>query len=284
MKTAFNKILIIGAGTMGQQIAAHIAKHNIDVVLYDISVKNLESARVNMKIDLNTDNFETIKFTSDLTEAVVNVDLVIEAIIENLKLKKLLFKQLNTLCKKKTIFTSNTSDLLPSKIAKSTGRKELFCAYHFHAPRYGADIVDIMPHKDTAIETISRLETFTKDINLIPIIIKKEHPAYIYNAILNSIMNTSLTLVIKGVANYQEIDKAWMGNTGMKIGPFGMLDLIGLDTALEITKNRAKKNPLRLFGVAYFNKFIKQGKLGVKTGEGFYKYPGPEYTKNNFLK
>jgi len=285
MHRQIEKILVIGAGTMGQQITAQILKHHFEVVLHDISPKSLEEAERNIQSFLSGDKpYDEFILTTELKEAVKGIDLVIESIPEKLNLKRKLFKTFNELCAEKVIFTTNTSDLLPSKLARSTGRKELFCAYHFHAPLYGANIVDIMPHAQTSSETILKLEDFTKKINLIPIILKKEHPAYIYNAILNSIMDTSIKLVIKGIADYKEIDKAWIGNTGMKIGPFGMLDFIGLDTARQISKNRAKKNPLMLFGVAYFNKYIKQGKVGIKTGEGFYKYPNPEYLNENFLK
>ncbi len=284
MKSRITSVLVVGAGTMGQQIALQIAKSNCYVTLLDISETNLEKAKAAIISKLPQNRNGNILFSSNLAASVKGVDLVIETISENLKAKRDLFRLLDKICEKDVVFVSNTSDLLPSELAKYTGRAKLFCAYHFHAPQYGADIVDIMPHKDTCPEVLEQLVLFTRDIGLIPVVLKKENRAYIYNNILNSILDTSVQLVLKGVADYKEVDKVWMGNTGMKIGPFGMLDLIGLDTAAEISRIRAKKNPFILFGVKYFMKYISAGKTGMKSGEGFYKYPDPEYSKENFLK
>jgi 3-hydroxyacyl-CoA dehydrogenase len=112
---------------------------------------------------------------------------------------------------------------------------------------------------------------------------KKESREYLYNKLLIRIIDDSVEMVIKGIANYEEIDRSWIGNTGMDIGPFGMLDVIGLDTALHVAKGRAKRNPLMLFAVRFFEEFMEKGKFGVKSGEGFYRYPDPKFRKADFL-
>ncbi|HBD94295.1 MAG: hypothetical protein A2015_05130 [Spirochaetes bacterium GWF1_31_7] len=278
------RVLIIGSGTMGEQIALQILKNNYTVYLYDNSKDNLFTCKSKIEQNTTLEQSEKLFITENLTEISDKVDLVIETVTENLKVKKELFRKLNTLFPKEVIFVTNTSDLLPSWMAKDSGREEYFCAYHFHAPMYGADIVDIMPHSKTSIDTIKSLKIFTKRIKLIPLVLKKENPGYIYNTILNSIMDSSIKLVIKGVAEIEDVDRAWMGNTGMKIGPFGMLDLIGIDTAMNVSIIKAKKNILSYIGAAFFKKFVKNGKLGIKTGEGFYKYPNPKYQDENFLR
>jgi len=281
MRGNVQKILVVGAGHMGQQIAVQIMKHGLNVIVHDISQANLELAKKKIHEFVSELNFNV---TSEIKSIDTDCDLVIETVIENIKLKREVLAKLNTVVNKDAIFVSNTSDILPSKIAKYTGRPELFCAYHFHSPLYGANIVDIMPHRRTSPDVVKVLTSFTRTIGLIPLVLKKESPAYIYNAILNSIMDKSVELVLKEVAGIEDVDKAWMGNTGMKIGPFGMLDFIGIDTAMHVTRIRAKKNPLKYIGVAFFKKYVDAGKLGIKSGEGFYKYPNPKYLDYDFLK
>ncbi|MBP7461626.1 MAG: 3-hydroxybutyryl-CoA dehydrogenase [Candidatus Delongbacteria bacterium] len=280
MKKTIQKVLIVGAGNMGCQIAACIIRSGFRAALFDNDQSALDQALKTVAQYAPGLDFKASTHWPDL---ISDVDLVIETISENLALKRSLFKMLDKIMERDVIFTSNSSDLLPSQIVKSIHRKELFCAYHFHAPMFGARVVDIMPHPDTTDAVISVLTCFTRQMELIPVVLKKEHPAYIYNCILNSIMDRSVELVIQGVADIEDVDRSWMGNTGMTIGPFGMLDVIGLDTAMEITRLRARKKPCMRSGIAFFNRYVKEGKLGLKTGQGFYHYPNPKYQRPDFL-
>ncbi len=278
----FNKILIIGAGTMGVQIAAQIARHGFSVELYDNSKEQLSVAQKAIEQYCGSD---PVIYRSDRQELSKNPDLIIESVTENLKTKQAVFAWIEDhFDNERMVICSNTSDLLPSKLSKKMRLRHRFCAYHFHAPMYGANIVDIMPHKQTDHDIPLLLSEFTREIGLIPLVLHKEHSAYVYNNILNAIMDKSVELVIRGVVDTEDVDRAWMGNTGMQIGPFGMLDAIGLDTALEVTRVRARKNPLRLPGIYFFQQYVKKGKLGVKSGQGFYTYPDPEYGKDDFLR
>jgi 3-hydroxybutyryl-CoA dehydrogenase len=147
----------------------------------------------------------------------------------------------------------------------------------------GAKVVDVMPHAGTDSDIPPRLVAFTKDIGLIPVLLRKESREYVYNKLLIRVIDDSVAMVIKGIADYKEVDRSWMGNTGMDIGPFGMLDVIGLETALHVSRGRARRNPLMLFAVRFFEGYVSRGKLGVKSGEGFYRYPDPEFRAPGFL-
>ncbi|WP_028580869.1 3-hydroxyacyl-CoA dehydrogenase NAD-binding domain-containing protein [Desulfogranum japonicum] len=278
----FNNILIIGAGTMGIQIAGQIARHGIHVEVYDTSKEQLRIARKAIEQYCGRNS---VRYCDDTQALSKNPDLIIESVTENMKIKQAVLAWIEDYFdNERMVICSNTSDLLPSKLSRKMRLRHRFCAYHFHAPMNGANIVDIMPHKQTDHEIPLLLSDFTREIGLIPLVLRKEHSAYVYNNILNAIMDKSVELVIRGVADAEDIDRAWMGNTGMQIGPFGMLDAIGLDTALEVTKVRARKNPLRLPGIIFFQQYVKQGRLGVKSGQGFYTYPDPEYNKDDFLR
>ncbi|WP_084167451.1 3-hydroxyacyl-CoA dehydrogenase NAD-binding domain-containing protein [Pelobacter seleniigenes] len=278
----FHKILIVGAGTMGRQIAAQIAMHGFYVELYDNSQEQLRGAQ-NVIEPYSGNN--AVFYRSDRRALSKNPDLIIESVTENMNIKRTVLAWIEDYFdNERMVICSNTSDLLPSKFSKKMRLRHRFCAYHFHAPMRGANIVDIMPHNQTDHDIPLLLSDFTKAIGLIPLVLHKEHSAYVYNNILNAIMDKSVELVIRGVVDAEDVDRAWMGNTGMPIGPFGMLDAIGLDTALEVTKVRARKNPLRLPGIGFFQHYVKQGKLGVKSGQGFYTYPDPEYSKDDFLR
>jgi len=276
MKT-IKTILVVGAGTMGKQIAGRAASKGYTVFLQDNSGQALQAAKLDFQ---KTPVASFITYCADLTSIDVSPDLIIENITEDLGAKRRLLKSLENaqlLTRDDVIVCTNTSDLLPSAISRQSDYKNRYCAMHFHSPEYGATVVDIMPHRRTDPDIAPRLSDFITSLDLDPIVLRKENPAYIYNNILNAMMDASVRLALQGVASEEEIDKAWMLNTQMEIGPFGMLDLIGLDTALAITRQRAKSSPKQWFGVRYLEKFVKQGKLGIKTGEGFYKYPNPSY-------
>ena len=272
-------ILVIGAGTMGKQIAGRAAAKGYTVFLQDSSLGVLQAVERDFQ---QSATGSSIKYLEKIENMKGVPDLIIESIWENLAAKRRILKTLAkvfSLCSSNLIVCTNTSSLLPSVISRGSKLSPRYCALHFHSPEYGATVVDIMPHSKTDPDIVLTLVDFVKNLDLDPIVLRKENPGYIFNNILDAINEACVRLVLLGVATEEEVDKAWILNTHLKIGPFGMLDMVGLDTALAITRQKAKTAPKQWFGVRYFEKFVNQGKLGIKSGEGFYKYPHPSYEK-----
>ena len=287
-------ILIVGAGTMGLRIGLQAAISGYEVTLYDINKEVFPgSQKMQQKImrglvkrgKVAPEDTESIygrmRWTDDLEAACKDVDLVNESVIENIDIKKKVWKQLGELCPPHTVFTTNTSYMKSSAMAEDTGRPELFCAYHFHDV-FLANVVDVMPHPGTASWIIPLLMDLGHKLQQTPIHIQKENHGYIFNAMLLQIIGSAGNLVTSGVATPQDVDRSWMGNFKMDIGPFGMLDAVGLETAWHITSGLKNEKSQRFADL--LRGYIDAGKLGIKTGEGFYKYPNPEFKEEGFVE
>jgi len=307
-------ILILGSGTLGLRVALASALNGYKVVIYDIreeafaQAKKIQSNLVKMLIKegkfsekegrqaiqnqtFTTDaSFAAEKegrqaiqnqtFTTDASFAVINADLVSESVTEDLYLKKRVWAQFGSLCPQHTIFTTNTSSLLPSLFAEETGRPERFCALHFHDVFY-ANVVDIMPNPKTGPWIIELLQAFGESIQQTPVIMRRESSGYIFNAMLIAVLGAAGALVTYDVASMEDVDRSWMGNFKMPSGPFGILDEIGLDTAwhvIHVFKDEKSKRFAKLLDT-----YIQQGKLGRKSGEGFYSYPNPKFSEESFI-
>ncbi len=288
------KVLIIGSGTLGLRIGLQSALSGFDTTIYDINEKAFDSARkiqasilkslVDKKLitaEKSAEALQRIRFTLDPAEAAKDADFVSESVLEELAVKKKVWSQFATLCPPQTIFTTNTSYLLPSWFAAETGRPGLFCAFHFHDVFF-ANVVDIMPHAATEPWVIDLLMEMGKKLNQTPVFVKKESNGYIFNAMLMALIGAAGSLVTNEVSSIEDVDRSWMGNFKMPSGPFGILDTIGLDTAWHVTNNQTDQKSQKF--AALLKTYVDAGKLGVKTGEGFYKYPNPAYMKENFVQ
>jgi 3-hydroxybutyryl-CoA dehydrogenase len=287
------RVLVVGAGTMGGQIALQCAMHGLDVSLNDNDPKALESgmARVHGYVRRLTkagrtapDVLDRITPTTDLAEAAA-ADLVSESVPEDPALKGQVFAQLHALCPPHTIFTTNTSTLLPSMFAAASGRPERLAALHFHLPVWDANVVDVMAHSGTAPEVVATLVAFARRIGQIPIVALKESSGYVFNAMLSALNEAALKLTAGGVADFPDVDRAWMDVMKMPIGPFGIMDAVGLDTVWKITDFRAgvTHDPQQRANADFVKGFIDRGRLGVKSGGGFYDYPEPAFSRPDFL-
>jgi len=291
------RIWIIGAGTMGQQIALQCALHGYEVFVYDIDPQALRSASaiitgyaaalVAQKSFIRAEAdaaVARIQYTTHPEDAAA-VDLVSESIPEDPGLKARVFAQFNQICPPHTIFTTNTSTLIPSMFAEATGRPAQFAALHFHTYVWDSNVVDIMPHPGTSPETVALLLAFARKIGQIPILLHKENHQYVFNAMLGALNTAALKLAVDGVASIEDIDRAWMGVMKTPIGPFGIMDLVGLGTVWDIIQFWAGvTGDAQLQANADFIKpYIDQSQLGVKSGRGFYAYPDPAYARPEFL-
>ena len=227
-----------------------------------------------------------ISYTLDLEAAGRDVDLVSESVPENPDIKRKVYPLLHAACPPKTIFTTNTSTLLPSQIANSTGRPERFLALHFANEIWDRNIGEVMGHAGTDPAIFEIVVKFAKAIGMVPIRVEKEQNGYIINSLLVPWLMAAQSLVTNGVAQPEDVDRTWMITTKMSVGPFGFLDMIGLETAYNVASywgavrgdEQLKKN------AAYLKThFVDQHKLGVKTGEGYYQHPNPAYQQPKFL-
>lgn len=287
-------ITIIGSGTLGSRIGLQAAISGYQVVFYDITDAALENSRqVIQKIfrqlikaqflaeEKQQEVFSRMHFTMDLKNALEDCDIISESVTEELSVKEKVWRQIGELAPAKTIFTTNTSYLLPSQLAAISGRPEKFCAFHFHDVFY-ARVVDIMPHRGTDPELMVVLQELGRKLNQVPVIVKKESPGYIFNFMLMALLGAAGKLKTNDIASIEDIDRSWMVNFHMPAGPFGIIDNIGLDTAWHVVKEREDVDSQAF--AKLLKAYIDLGKLGEKSGEGFYKYPKPAYREAGFLK
>ena len=287
-------MLILGAGTLGLRVGLQFAISGFETTIYDISDQALDIAIKTQEGilkylikngKLTESQAEEVKsrltFTTNAEDAADDADFVNESVTENLELKRKVWAQFGALCPEKTLFTSNTSYLLGSQLADASGRPERFCNFHFHDVFY-SNVVDIMPHATTADWISPLLFELGERLWQTPVFIKKENPGYIFNYMLMALIGAAGALKTMDVGTIEDIDRSWMGNFKMDMGPFGILDSVGLDTAWHITSSQADKKS-QAFSVL-LKKYIDEGKLGVKTGEGFYKYPNPAFKAPDFVK
>jgi len=280
------RVFIIGAGTMGREIAAQCARRGVRADLFDTSPGALEQARAQLaKLEDGESVLRGIEFHADLAAA-AQADLVIEAVPENPELKRRVFAEVSAVMRPEAILATNTSSLIPSQLADAARYPGRVAALHFHLPVAICTIVDVMPHPGTDPGVVESLEVFARKIGQRPIRYEREHHAYIFNSIFGAMQRQALDLVLQKVATVEDVDRAWMGIFRMPLGPFGMFDNIGLDTIAEITTYWAEtlnddKGRAR---AAFLKSFTSQGNLGTKSGRGFYTYPNPAYAHPDFLK
>lgn len=299
----FKNITIAGSGVLGSQIAFQTAFKGFNVTLYDINNAAIETAKeriANLEItyvDYFKDEQEAVKtaqsriqYATNLAEAVANADLVIEAIPELKEIKKSFYIELGNVAPAHTIFATNSSTMLPSQFAEFTGRPEKFLALHFANRIWMNNTGEVMEHPGTSKEVVEIVLQFAAAIGMVPLHIKKEQPGYILNSLLVPFLDAAQHLWGTGVADPYTIDKTWMIATGSPMGPFGIIDVVGLQTVYNIVSTKAAKhsnpeqNEFKEIADLVKNEFIDRGKMGIQSGEGFYKYPNPAYNEKEFLQ
>ena len=245
-------VLVVGTGTMGQKIALQCARFGYEVIAYDASAKSLDTAKARipehaadvvaqklMTAEEATAALSRITYTLDPEEG-ARADLISESVIEDPELKGKVFARFNAICPAHTLFTTNTSTLLPSMFAAATGRPDKFAALHFYGV-WTKNLADIMPHPGTSPETLALLVAFAKRIGQVPTLLKKEYPGYIGNSILGALNAIAFKLVfVDRVATVEDVDRAFMMLEGTPYGPFGWLDSNGLDTIWHVMESNAK--------------------------------------------
>ena len=279
------KIAIIGAGTMGNGIAHCFAQNGYSVNLVDISEESLNRAistitknldrmvskeKISEENKLNT--LSNISTYTDLSIGVKDTDLVVEAATENIDIKLKIFKQLDEICDKKTILGTNTSSISITKIASATRRTDKVIGMHFMNPVPIMKLVEIIRGYDTSDETTKQIMDISKSLMKIPVEVN-DYPGFVANRILMPMINESIETLFQGVAGVNEIDTVMMLGMAHPMGPLHLADFIGLDVCLSILEvmHDGFKNP-KYAPCPLLVNMVTAGKLGVKSGEGFYDY------------
>ena len=278
------KIVVIGGGTMGLDIAQVFAKKGFDVVVRDINddIIKASEGRLNKGLDKlvskgkmdeakKADILAHMTFTTDLNMA-ADADLVVEAAIENLDIKKSIFAELDKICKAETILATNTSSISITAIAAATKRPDKFIGMHFFNPATVMKLVEVIRGAHTSDETYKAVADLSAEIGKEPVEVN-EAPGFVVNKILIPMINEAADLLYTGVASAEGIDTAMKLGANHPMGPLELGDFIGLDICLAIMETIFTETGDSKYRPALtMKKMVRAGLLGQKTGEGFYKY------------
>jgi len=277
------KIGIIGAGTMGGGIAQVAAQSGYEVVLKDISEEYVRAGLAKIKERLgkrvNGGKLESrekdkvlsnIKTSTSLKDC-KDTDLIIEAVLEKEDIKKQIFKELDILCDEETVFTSNTSSISITRLALVTERPERFAGMHFMNPAYIMRLVEVVQGPRTSRETIGIITAVAEKMGKIPVIVN-DFPGFVSNRVLMPMINDAIYCLQEGVASREGIDTIMKLGANHHMGPLELADFIGLDTCLAILEVLHEELGEKYRPCPLLERMVADGKLGKKSGEGFYGY------------
>ncbi len=320
----YRKIVVAGGGVLGSQIAFQSAYSGFDVTilireddpvdklkdklktLLDTYIETIEKMDTkegkdpanwargiadketfdkNICIKKAENAFKNIKIETDQAKALDDADLVIESITEDADIKAAFYKEIAPLLPEKTVVVTNSSTLLPSKLAKYTSRPNKYLAMHFANSIWKNNIAEVMKHEETDEVYFNEIISFAEAIHMIPLAARGEKAGYLLNSMLVPFLLSAMDMVANGISDPETIDKAWTLGTGAPKGPFRIIDTVGLHTARNIVLQYQKVpdlfDPLlKKMMLPYnydgmlrvLNKYIEEGKTGKAEGEGFYKY------------
>ena len=280
------RLAVVGAGSMGAQIAQQAALHGIDAVLHDLDEDQLRKARASnqghiarrvekgrLSEEKAREALERVRGTTDLREAAREADFVIEAVFEDLDVKRSIFHDLDEFAPAHAVLASNSSTIGISKIADATRRPDRCLNMHFFYPVLVMDLVEVVRGPQTSDETIERGMALAREMGRTPVLLKKEIDGFIVNRILHAATQEAYRLLDADVASFEDIDAAVEKGLNWPMGPFRLGDFSGLD----VTYN-ARLHMYRSTGDERYRPSpqleakVKAGKLGRKTGEGWYRY------------
>lgn len=283
---AIRRVLVIGSGTMGSQIGMAAALAGYDTIVQDISEQMLAQARGQLAARLEASvakgrldaadaqaALERLEFATDLEAAAARADFVIEAATERLEIKEQIFARLGQLAPEHTVLTTNSSTLGSSKVAQATGRADRVCNMHFFNPALVMKCVEVVRHGETSQATVDTTMELARRLGKEPVLINREVPGFIANRLMGAVQKEALALAAAGIASKEDIDTTARTALGHPMGPFQLMDMVGLDvidfiaqaTYAETGDEADRPDP-------QVAALVADGKLGRKSGQGWYSY------------
>jgi 3-hydroxyacyl-CoA dehydrogenase len=277
---------VVGAGTMGGEIAQVITYAGLPVVMKDVDEKMLDAGMERIRsiyqrrVDKGKMSVTDMESKLDLVtptlsyDAFSDVDIVIEAVPEKMAIKKTVFRELEEACPEQTIFASNTSALSISEMAATTGKPHKIVGMHFFNPAHVMKLVEVIPGLDTGRETQDDVVMFTETLRKIPVVVQ-ECPGFLVNRLLMPYLNEATLALEEGAATATDIDAAVV-EWGMPMGPFTLMDMLGIDVCADVGEYLYSEYGERMTPAKLFGRLLEAGRLGEKSGAGFYDHPGGE--------
>lgn len=289
-------ITVIGAGLMGHGISQVFAKEGYAVTLMDLNQDLLSDALKNIRSNLivmadnnigTYDDIDTvisrIKTTTDITEATLRADFVVEAVSENLDIKQKIFKELDTLCPRDTILATNTSVISITEIASKSKFRDRIVGTHFWNPPYLIPLVEVVRGDDTSDETMVKAFSLLQSVGKHPVRVNKDVPGFVANRLQHALWREAISIVEKGIADAETVDECIRFGFGLRLpvlGPMENADMVGTDLTLSIhdyilkhLENSPEPSPL-------LKKMVIDGDLGFKSGRGFQEWPKEKAEKS----
>lgn len=284
--TDIRRVLVVGAGTMGSQIAMVCALAGLDVDVCDVDPAIFDAARHQLALRVDRmvergrltqperdDAFARLHFTTDLDAAASRADFVIEAAVEKLDVKRELFARLDRLCPDHAVLATNSSSFVPSKVADATNRPDRVCNMHFFNPALVMTCVEVVRGPQTSDESVDTTVELARRLGKSPVVLDKEIPGFVANRILNAVRDEAIYLLEEGVASVDAIDTVCRTALGYPMGPFELMDLTGIDIGyLTKTARFEETGDPADAPSATVTALVERGDLGRKTGRGFYVY------------
>lgn len=297
---AVKNFFIVGGGVMSCRIGMILGRKGYGLTIYDINPKAIENWKQQFdaigsvmisKFGMTKEELEGALGRITLTENfedITKADLVIEAVVENMDVKRKVMEQTEEAVGKDTIIVTNTSSLAPSLIAANMKHKERFCAWHFNSPNTYTEIMGI---PETAPEVVRTLKELSISAGEVPIVMLKEKTRYLANNCLQVWFMEALDLIIDGYGTFEDLDRSWMLAHKHDRGPFAIMDFCGLDLRLAQAENEYQKCMSQGQDASVWKKradflrgMVERGELGIKSGKGFYTYPNPAYEDPKWLR
>ena len=279
-------VVVVGAGAMGSQIGLICALAGFDATITDLQADALTRAEAQLRQRMTRDiekgrrtsadvdaAFARLSFSTDLTTAAAAADYVIEAAVERLDVKRLLFADLDRIAPPHAILATNSSSIVSSRIADATGRPDKICNLHFFNPALVMKCVEVVRGPHTSDGTVQTSMDLARRLGKTPVLLDREIPGFIANRILGAVRDEAIFLLENGIASVEDIDTACRTALGYPMGPFELMDLTGIDIGYLTKKDRfAESGDPKDQPSQSVSALVERGELGRKTGRGWYDY------------